>query len=82
MEPGYLPSLQTGGYYGYQVIIEEMKVIEQEGAQTVLATVGYGADTRITMERYVKWYENNKDNTIMKRVKKIRATLKEVSSIE
>lgn len=82
MKDGYLPIVESGGYDGCQVILETMKAIKLDGAQTVLKAVGRGQTTKEKMEKYVKRYANSTSKSTRIHLARLQAALKELESIE
>lgn len=58
MPDGYLPLVQTVPSDSYSVIPDTMKAIKIEGAQTVLAAIGFGPETVEEMEAYIAEHNN------------------------
>lgn len=75
MIDGYLPLVQLGGYDGYQVVGVK-KAIKIEGAQTILAAIGWGQGTIKEMETYIKRYKNSKRQVTLNHVKRLEEALK------
>ena len=85
MVPGYLPLVQTGGYDGCQVIISSMKAVKVDGAQTILAAIGFGDNTVPQMEKYIEKFATSKDPVKMmqiQRYKKALPIMKNIKGIE
>lgn len=74
MIDGYLPLVQTGGYDGCQVIGIK-KAIKIEGAQIILAAIGYGEYTIKGMENYIKKYKNSKEKIKIMQIEKYKKAL-------
>lgn len=74
MIDGYLPLVQTGGYDGCQVIGIK-KAIKIEGAQTILAAIGYGEYTIKGMEEYIEKYKNSKEEIKIMQIEKYKKAL-------
>jgi hypothetical protein len=74
MIDGYLPLVMTGGYDGCQVIGIK-KAIKIEGAQTILAAIGYGENTIEEMEQYIKKYKNSKEEIKKMQIEKYKKAL-------
>lgn len=76
MIDGYLPIAQVGGENGYTVNTETLKAIKIEGAQTILAGIGWCAGTIKEMETYIKKYRNSKREVTQYKVQTIQEALK------
>jgi len=82
MLDGYLPLVQLGGYNGCEVNIKTMKAVKIDGAQTILAAIGYGQETIKEMETYIKRYKNYKTASVKRHVKRLSEALKVMYLIE
>ena len=60
MIDGYLPLCRLAQFQpfpgGRNIEVETLKAIKCEGAQTILAAIGYGPETPDQMEKYIKRY--------------------------
>lgn len=54
---------------------DTLKAIKVDGAQTILAAVGYGPDDIPSMERYVKRYGKSEKPVTRRRVERMKAAL-------
>lgn len=81
MAPGYLPLCRLSQYQpfpgGRNIEVDTLKAIPCEGAQIILAAVGYGPDTIPTMEEYIKQHPNPKpyEEPAYSQVQKYKAAL-------
>ena len=67
---------------GRSIETDTLKAIKIDGAQTILAAIGYGPDTIETMEQYVKRYSTSKTPYVMRRVKRMKAALEIMRTIK
>ena len=83
MVDGYLPLVQLGGRDGCQVInTSAMKAIKVDGAQIILAAVGYGVYTVDEMERYIQRYSKNKNRALsVERMKKALPIMRQIKGL-
>ena len=69
---GYLPLCRLSPYQpfpgGRSIDPYTLKAIKIDGAQDILAAVGYGVETLSEMEQYVKLYRNSKNKLVQHRV--------------
>lgn len=80
MPDGYLPLCRLSQRQpfpgGRKIETDTLKAIEIEGAQTILAAIGWGTDTIEEMERYVSRHRNAKEGSkIYEHVQKVKAAL-------
>ena len=80
MIDGYLPLVQVGGYDGCQVNTRTMKAIKIDGAQTILAAVGYGVYTVKEMEAHIKKYEKSRPMEV-ERMKKALPIMRKIKGL-
>lgn len=80
MPDGYLPLCRLAQHQpfpgGRKIETNTLKAIEIEGAQTILAAIGWGTDNVDKMEKYIKRHRNaQKGSPIYEHVKKVKAAL-------
>lgn len=73
--PGYLPLCRLCSNQpfpgGRNIEVDTLKAIKCEGAQTILAAMGYGPEAPEEMEEYISKYANDPANDwIVQRMKK------------
>lgn len=68
MIDGYLPLCSLAYFQpfpgGRSIEVETLKAIKCEGAQTILAAIGYGPETPDQMERYIEKYEPERNHAV------------------
>lgn len=68
MIDGYLPLCRLAFFQpfpgGRNIEVETLKAIKCEGAQTILAAIGWGPETPKEMERYIEKHERKGTHTM------------------
>ena len=68
MIDGYLPLCRLAFFQpfpgGRNIEVETLKAIKCEGAQTILAAIGWGPETPEEMERYIEQHERKGTNAM------------------
>ena len=68
MIDGYLPLCRLAFFQpfpgGRNIEVETLKAIKCEGAQTILAAIGWGPETPEEMERYIEKHERKGTHTM------------------
>jgi hypothetical protein len=78
MVDGYLPIVQVGE--GCRVNDRTMKAIKVDGAQTVLAAVGYGPGTVKEMEKYIRKHGKSRPSEV-ERMKKALPIMRQIKGL-
>lgn len=83
MIDGYLPLCRLAQFQpfpgGRNIEVETLKAIKCEGAQTILAAIGWGPETPEEMERYIKKYERKGTRTMeVERMKRALPLMRQV----
>ena len=83
MVPGYLPLVLTGDRDGCQVLPGAIKyAVKVDGAQTILAAIGWGELDVQAMEQYIKNNEGSNDARVLAHIEKLEAALPILRTIE
>lgn len=89
MVDGYLPLCRPSREQpfpgGRNIETETLKAIKVDGAQDVLAAIGFGPETVEEMERYVKRYAKSKTDYVRSRVERLKKAIpimKQINGIE
>ena len=86
MIDGYLPLCRLAYFQpfpgGRNIEVETLKAIKCEGAQTILAAIGYGPETPDQMERYIEKHSGEsscgRHATAVKRMKKALPLMRQI----
>lgn len=83
---GYLPLCRPAAYQPFHgsrnIDTDALKAIRVDGAEDILAAVGYGPDTFQEMERYIHRYGNTKTDRIQHRVALYRKAISIMRTIK
>lgn len=88
MPDGYLPLCKLLPAHeqpfagGCTINTKTLKAIKCDGAQKILAALGYGPDTISEMERYVKRYEKSENPITARRVQRMKEAIKVMYTLE
>ncbi len=83
MIDGYLPLCRLAFFQpfpgGRNIEVETLKAIKCEGAQTILAAIGYGPETPDQMERYIEKHERKRNHAVeVERMKKALPLMRQI----
>lgn len=83
MIDGYLPLCRLAFFQpfpgGRNIEVETLKAIKCEGAQTILAAIGWGPETPEEMERYIEKHERKGTCTMeVERMKKALPLMRQI----
>ena len=87
MADGYLPLCRLSAHQpfpgGMSIETDTLRAIKCDGAQIILAAVGFGPETVKAMEKYIQKHENGaKNGWIVKRMKAALPYMRQIKGLE